>query len=70
VIEIYNAAGRLVKNINLPSTISNLQSTVAWDGKDNSGQYCPNGVYFLRFFADPVGDAAEFREIRKLLLVK
>lgn len=69
-IEIYNAAGRLVKDF--PNTMRNALSPmhITWDGKDNSGQYLPNGVYFLRFFADPIGDRAEFREIRKLLLIK
>ncbi len=69
-IEIYNAAGQLVKDY--PSTTRNAFSPmrITWDGRDNFGQRVSNGVYFLRFVADPIGEAEGFRQIQKLLVVK
>ncbi len=69
-IEIYNTAGQLVKDF--PSSMRKaLNPThITWDGRDNFGQRVSNGVYFLRFVADPVEGIEGFKEIRKLLLVK
>jgi hypothetical protein len=53
-LKIYDASGRLVKNFNLKSEISNLQSKVSWNG----------GVYFLEF------QAGNYKETRKILLVR
>jgi len=64
VLEIYDIAGRLVKNFDLKSEISNLQPEVSWSGADNTGQKLPSGVYFLKFH---VGDC---KETRKLLLIR
>jgi hypothetical protein len=47
-LSIYDATGRLVKDFNLKSEVSNMQSTVFWNGVDNTGQKLPNGVYFVR----------------------
>jgi len=47
-LNIYDATGRMVKEFNLKSEISNKQSTVSWNGVDNTGQKLPNGVYFCR----------------------
>ena len=55
---IYDASGRVVKNFNLKSEISNLQSEVSWNGVNNAGQKLPAGVYLLEF---QVGDYKETR---------
>jgi hypothetical protein len=47
-LKIYAASGRLVKNFNLKSKISNLQSEVSWNGVNNAGQKLPCGVYFIQ----------------------
>jgi len=63
-LKIYDASGRLVKNFNLKSEISNLQSEVSWNGVNNAGQKLPAGVYFLRF------QAGDYKETRKLLVIR
>ncbi|TET47182.1 T9SS type A sorting domain-containing protein [candidate division TA06 bacterium] len=47
--EIYDAAGRLIKQVDLTSTARTL--SVIWDGKTDRGDYARSGVYFykLRF---------------------
>jgi len=48
-MKIYNAAGLLVKDFSLYSSgIGGQVSVKVWDGKDNSGQQVPSGVYFVR----------------------
>jgi len=48
-MKIYNAAGLLVKDFYLYSSgIGGQVSVKVWDGKDNSGQQVPSGVYFMR----------------------
>jgi len=48
-MKIYNAAGFLVKDFSLYSSgIGGQVSVKVWDGKDNSGQQVPSGVYFVR----------------------
>ncbi len=63
-MSIYDASGRLVKNFNLKSEISNLQSEVSWNGVDDAGQKLPSGVYFCHL------DIGEFNETQKILLLK
>ncbi|NOR18179.1 T9SS type A sorting domain-containing protein, partial [candidate division WOR-3 bacterium] len=63
-MSIYDVSGRLVKNFNLKSEISNLQSEVSWNGVDDAGQKLPSGVYFCRL------DIGEFSETQKILLLK
>jgi len=63
-LNIYDASGRLVKNFNLKSEISNLQSEVSWNGVDDAGQKLPSGVYFCRL------DTGEFSEVQKVILLK
>jgi hypothetical protein len=50
-LQIYDVNGRLVKSFNLQSTISNLKSTMTWDGTDEAGKSVPQGVYFVRLQA-------------------
>ena len=48
-MKIYNVAGLLVKDFSLYSSgIGGQVSVKVWDGKDNSGQQVPSGVYFVR----------------------
>ncbi len=63
-IAIYDATGRLVKNFNLKSEISNLQSAVSWRGVDNTGQKLPSGVYFV------CAASKDLKAIEKLVLVR
>lgn len=63
VINIYDASGRCVRDLYLPTTYSLLPSVV-WDGTDQSGNQLPSGIYFVRL-------AAESGEtIRKVILTR
>jgi hypothetical protein len=62
-IEIYNAAGRLVKKLNLKSQISNLQS-ITWSGTDHADRSVPGGVYFVQF------EAGDYKKVEKVLLLR
>jgi len=63
-MSIYDATGRVVKNFNLKSEISNLQSPVSWSGIDDSNRKLPCGVYFLKF------KAGDYSTTEKLLLIR
>jgi len=47
-IEIYDACGRLVKSINLPSAYSLVSTAVIWSVDDDLGRKVPAGVYFVK----------------------
>ncbi len=51
-LKIYNASGRLIRSFSL-ATCSSLLTTIAWDGKDDSGQNVAPGVYIYRFDVGP-----------------
>ena len=55
--KIYNVSGKLVKKFN-------RESSMAWDGTDNSGNRLPSGVYFLKF------QAGDYSATEKLLLIR
>ncbi|GAI19015.1 unnamed protein product, partial [marine sediment metagenome] len=65
-LKIYDTSGRLVKDFNLKSEISNLQSAVSvyWDGADDSNRKLPNGIYFCNL---SIGDTGY---TRKMVLLK
>ena len=46
-LHIFDAAGRRVRSLH-QSGIYNLESGMAWDGRDASGRLCPPGVYFIQ----------------------
>ncbi|OGC43801.1 hypothetical protein A2Y85_01125 [candidate division WOR-3 bacterium RBG_13_43_14] len=46
-IKIYDATGRIAKNLLLPTAYSLLSGVVTWNGTDNSNQKLPSGVYFV-----------------------
>jgi hypothetical protein len=47
-LAIYSATGRLVKEFNLHSAISNHQSAVSWNGTDTRDKELPAGIYFVQ----------------------
>jgi len=48
-LRIHDVGGRIVRYLNLESSIQNLESAVIWDGTDDAGCKLPAGVYFLSF---------------------
>jgi len=73
-LKIYDVSGRIVKVFNLASPASLRKtgragfllpaSAVSWDGTDDLGKKVSSGVYLLTL------DAGEYKEIRKLLLIR
>jgi len=60
---IYDATGRLVRDFSR-LTVNGEQSTILWDGTDNSGHKLPSGVYFVRL------EAGEFKKNEKVILLR
>jgi parallel beta-helix repeat protein len=63
VLRIYDATGRLIKDLSRLSAISH-QPSVRWDATDESNRQVANGVYFVKFSVE------EASITKKLLLVK
>ncbi|UCG30045.1 MAG: T9SS type A sorting domain-containing protein [candidate division WOR-3 bacterium] len=63
-LQIYNAAGQLVKSFYVPSSVIGYQSSVKWDGTDQANRQLNGGVYFVRSMANDC-NAAE-----KVLLIR
>jgi hypothetical protein len=47
-LNIYDAAGRLVRSFHLESGIIDDESMIRWDGYDSDGNRLPAGVYFVQ----------------------
>lgn len=45
--QVYDANGRLIKHFTNSTLVSPQRVSFVWDGKNNSGQYVPDGVYFV-----------------------
>jgi len=63
-LQIYDATGRLVKSLCLPTAYYLLPVVVSWDGTDNSSRKLPSGVYFLRL------EAGDHQETQQVLLIR
>lgn len=63
-IKIYDASGRLIKNINLQSAIISHQSSVSWNGTDDLGLLVPAGIYFVHVKID------DYEMVEKVILLR
>ncbi|UCG92988.1 MAG: T9SS type A sorting domain-containing protein [candidate division WOR-3 bacterium] len=63
-LDIYDAAGRLVKNLLPTTTYYLLPATVSWDGTDQTDRSLPTGVYFLKLTTE------DYSVTKKVLLVR
>ena len=63
-LNIYDRAGRLQRVLSLPAQSSKKLSRVIWDGRDNTGNNLPNGVYFVRL------ELEDYCATGKLLLIR
>jgi hypothetical protein len=48
-MKIYDAAGRLVKNLSTLPSVAGLEHSVSWDGRDDHGKEVAPGIYIYRF---------------------
>ena len=62
-VEVYNLRGQLVRKL-FAGTVAKGNSTLHWDGRDETGLPVSSGVYFVRFTTPGM------RESRKLVHVK
>ncbi len=68
-IRIYTVAGRLIKEINVPSSsLRNNFNKIYWDGRDQDGDLAANGVYFYKIYAT-LADKT-YTSIQKLAIVR
>ncbi|MCH7974895.1 MAG: T9SS type A sorting domain-containing protein, partial [Bacteroidetes bacterium] len=68
-IKIYTIAGRLIKEINIPSTDLKYDfNKVYWDGRDEDGDILGNGVYLYKVILT-AGEKTE-KVIQKLAIVR
>jgi flagellar hook assembly protein FlgD len=59
-LSIYNLKGQLVRKENLVAG----EHTIVWNGLDNSGRRCSNGIYFVQM------KSASYSKTSKVLLMK
>ena len=64
VIKIFNAAGRLVKNLSRFTNYDGRSTQVVWNGTDDSGRRVPAGIYFCQL------KYGTKEEIKKLIKVQ
>ncbi|HEC77653.1 MAG TPA: T9SS type A sorting domain-containing protein [candidate division WOR-3 bacterium] len=60
-LKIYDITGRLVKDIDLNSSLLNL---IMWQGDDNYGNPVSAGVYFLKL------ESKGYKQVKKVILLK
>jgi serine protease AprX len=63
-IRVYDAAGRLVREVWNAPRPAGARERIDWDGKDEGGRTVAPGVYFLRF------EAGSFTATRKIVLLQ
>ena len=63
-LKIYDATGRVVKNLSFHPASFIIHNSVEWDGTDNSGRRLPTGIYFVRF------EAGNYKQTEKVILLK
>ncbi len=62
-VYIYNTVGQIVRKLNQPGQQPGSHQ-LTWDGKDETGQLLPSGVYMYQI------EAEGFTDVKKMLLMK
>ena len=75
-LKLYNILGKEVRRL-VTGTQGRGHYQIVWDGKDNSGKEVASGIYFYQLTVRQVhrpeqsgGKAADYKETKKLVLVK
>jgi hypothetical protein len=63
-LQIYDIYGRLVRSFYPEAGILDRESTISWDGTDQTNRQVGSGVYFVKF------RAGDYQATNKILLVK
>ena len=69
-INVYNAQGKLIRNL-YDDVINSGYHKIVWDGKNNSGKYATNGLYFVRMEGNTTGLIKNtFESAKKIFIVR
>jgi hypothetical protein len=63
-LHIYDAAGRLTRDLSSQLSDIGHRSSVVWDGRDESERRLPSGVYFVQF------RAGDFEQVEKAVILR
>jgi hypothetical protein len=63
VLKIYDASGRMVRNLHAGENIT-MSAFVTWDGTDDNNRKLPDGIYFLHY------STHEFQVTQRILMIK
>lgn len=63
-VQVFDAAGRLVKTLLAGGSLEAGDHSVEWDGRDDAGRPMPSGTYLARL------ETADFATVRKMVLLK
>jgi flagellar hook assembly protein FlgD len=63
-LSVYDAAGRLVRDLSDQLSAIGHQSSVIWDGRDDLQRRVPAGVYFVKLNTD------DYQNVLKTVLLK
>jgi hypothetical protein len=63
-LSIYDASGRVVKNLSLPNDYPSMSTVVFWDGTDDAGHKLPAGIYFVELVT------GDYTEMDKVILLR
>ncbi len=69
-LRIFDAAGRLVRDLSKAVNHQLQSNTITWFGNDDLGRSVPAGVYFIRLAVGPVGESDEQEKIEKAVLLR
>jgi hypothetical protein len=61
---VYDATGRLVRDLSRQLSFTGHQSSVIWDSRDDVGRRVPAGVYFVKLTTD------DYQNVQKTVLLK
>jgi hypothetical protein len=61
---VYDATGRLVRDLSNQLSVTGYLSTVVWDGCDDLNRRVPSGVYFVKF------TARDYQKVQKTILLR
>jgi len=67
-IKVYDASGRLVRQWDY-QTMRQCDEIV-WHGDDDLGLKLPAGVYFISLVVEPIGKAGDYKETKKVILLR
>ncbi len=63
-LKIFDATGRLIRDLSSHLSAVSNPSSIVWDGRDESGKDLPSGIYIVQF---TVGD---YRQVEKAIILK